>query len=123
MLLPEFNRQAFDASVSTEFNVTNMSAAEITCFRTRSLHFLAACLAFVRVCDHQEPWHGPFEAGLSLKSRHSAYPRFVLLIVPGRGLLLSFLILIVIALVRVAGRTTHSSEDAHRRSPSDRDLY
>eukprot|EP00439_Symbiodinium_sp_Y106_P084869 s1139_g26.t2 len=36
--------QAFDATMSTEFKVTGMSAAEITCFRTRSLAFLDTML-------------------------------------------------------------------------------
>ncbi|CAE7239770.1 PSF2 [Symbiodinium sp. CCMP2456] len=36
--------QAFDATLSTEFKVTGMSAAEITCFRTRSLAFLDTML-------------------------------------------------------------------------------
>mmetsp|Transcript_19778 Transcript_19778/g.37218 ORF Transcript_19778/g.37218 Transcript_19778/m.37218 type:complete len:221 (-) Transcript_19778:60-722(-) len=39
--------KAFD-STPTEFNVTGMSAAEMTCFRTRSLHFLDMLMDLLR---------------------------------------------------------------------------
>lgn len=60
--------QAFNANVVDEMDVTHMAAAEITCFRTRSLHALDT---FHSILVSKQLSHRPEVAASSLEERPS----------------------------------------------------